>query len=150
MFRTIFLLVGMLAALPVAAGAIYKSVDRDGKVTYAAQPLPNAVSTEPLTTDAPPSEEQVRQAQEQAAAIASFNERVEKERKQAAKEEADRQAAVGRTIIVERPYLLPVPSGDYWWGAPAIPPGPPIRPLPPRPSPPPAPTPRPGGGGVRR
>jgi hypothetical protein len=137
---------GALAAAPVAAGTIYKSVDRDGNVTYAAQPLPNAVKVEPLTAAEPPSEEQVAEAEKQAAAINAFNERVDKERKEAAKEEAALRAAAGRTVIVERPYLLPVPSGDYWWGAPPLPPGHPIRPLPPRPSPPPAPTPRPGGG----
>jgi len=146
MFRAMLLLASVLVAVPVSAGTIYKSVDRDGNVTYAAQPLPSAVKVEPLSAVEPPSEEQVRLAQEQAEAIASFNERLDKERKEAAREEAERRAAAGRTIIVERPYLLPVPSGDYWWGAPAIPPGPPIRPLPPRPSPPPAPTPRPGGG----
>ena len=137
---------GALAVGPVAAGTIYKSVDRDGRVTYAAQPLPDAVSAEPLVPDAPPNEEQVRQAQEQAEAIASFNERRDRERREAAREEADRRATAGQTIIVERPYLVPVPYGDRWWGVPVMPPDRPIHPPRPRPSPPSAPTPRPGGG----
>jgi len=146
MHMTILFVAGALAAGSVAAGTIYKSVDRDGNVTYSAQPLANAVRVEPLTAPEPPSEGRVAEAERQAAAIESFNERVDKERKERAKEEAERRAAAGQTVIVERPYLLPVPSGDWWWGALPIPPSRPIRPLPPHPSPPPAPTPRPGGG----
>jgi len=142
------LAISALAAAPVAAGTIYKSVDRDGNVTYAAQPLPSAVKVEPLVPAEPPSEEQVRQAQEQADAIEALNQRREKERKDRAKEEAERRAAAGQTIIVERPYMVPVPSGGWWWGVPPLPPERPIRPPGPHPTPPPPPRPR--GGVVRR
>jgi len=142
----------MLSALisgHAEAGPIFKSVDRDGKVTYAAQPLPDAISAEPLVPDAPPSAEQVREAEEQAEAIASLNARRDRERKEAAKEAAELRAAVSQTIIVERPYLLPVPYSDRWWGVPVIAPERPIRPPRSHAPPPPASVPR-AGGGVRR
>gem|GEM_PF-3252043 len=56
---------------------IYKSIDRHGNISYAAEPASNAVTVERIVPLPPPSEEEVRRAEE---ALEEYRTQTEKER----------------------------------------------------------------------
>ena len=66
---------------PVCAG-IYKSIDKDGRVTYSNAPTPGAEKTAVLDNPPAPSEEDVRAAKEAYESNKAFGDELEKKRLQ--------------------------------------------------------------------
>jgi hypothetical protein len=100
-----------------------------------------------FTPAPPPSEEQVRQAQQQHELFEEYNAQRAQERKERAEEAMRERAAAGLTVIIERPFIVPVPE-RLWRGVPILPPAHHLRP--PRPDRPHKPMPPPHIGGTRR
>jgi hypothetical protein len=121
------LLVLLLLVSTAAAEPIYKSVDRDGRVSYSSLPPDDVEAIELFTPAPPPSEEQVREAQAQHEAFEAYNAERARERKERAEEEARQRAAAGLTVVIERPFIVPVPE-RLWRGVPILPPGHSVRP----------------------
>jgi hypothetical protein len=138
----------LLLAATAAAEPIYKSVDRDGRVSYSSEPPADAETTLLFTPTPPPSEAQVREAQQQHEQFEEYNAQRAQERKERAEEAMRQRAAAGLTVVIAPPYIVPVPE-RLWWGVPILPPAHHLRP--PRPDHRPH---KPGplhiGGGTRR
>jgi hypothetical protein len=95
---TMFAIAGSLlmgANAPAIAGEIYKSVDKTGKVTYAAAPRPDAVIMKKLDPPQQPTPEEVYAAEEQHQLIKTLGTELEKDRKQ-------REEDLARTAAAER------------------------------------------------
>ena len=137
--------------LPLAAfaqDAIYKSVDKEGHVTYSAQPPPGAAKVEDVQLPPGPSEEAVQESLERAksigeAADARYDATMEQRRQEAeARKKAQEQAAAAEQQRRIEESLQEQESepyySDFWpgWRRP-IPPHPPYPPHPPRPPHPP-------------
>jgi hypothetical protein len=139
----------LLVAATAAAEPIYKSADRDGRVSYSSFPPDDAQTISLLSLEPPPSEEQVRQAQAQHEVFEEYNAERAKERKERAEEAQRQRAAAGALVVIERPYAVPVAEWP-WWGLATVPPPHPARP--PRPGRPHHPVPPPPriGSGSRR
>ena len=127
--------------LPTAyADSIYKSVDREGNVTYSSTP-PAGVKAQKVELPPPPTEDETRQATErikQQAELASEMERsrLEQEaREQARADEEARQREAQKPIVIEKPVYVPQPV--YYPPVPTRPrpPRPPMPPVKPRPLP---------------
>jgi len=69
MHRQILLVMLLVPSIALAAEPIYKSVDEQGSVTYSAQPPATGVKSETIAVPPPPSEEDVRRAEEQASKV---------------------------------------------------------------------------------
>jgi hypothetical protein len=136
----------LLLAATAAAEPIYKSVDRAGRVSYSSEPPADAELTTLFTPTPPPSEEQVREAQEQHEMFEEYNAQRARERKEQAEEAMRQRAAAGLTVVIAPPYIVPVPE-RLWWGVPILPPAHRLRP--PRPDRPHKPVPPPHIGGTR-
>jgi hypothetical protein len=136
----------LLLVSTAAAEPIYKSVDRDGRVSYSSTLPTDAEMTFLFTPASPPSEELVRQAQEQHASFEAYNAERARERKERDEEALRQRAAAGLTVIVTQPYVMPIPE-RLWWGVPILPPAHPVRPK--RPHPPHQPVPLNIGHGRR-
>lgn len=81
MHLMIMLLTLLAPSLALSAGTIYKSVDKQGNVTYSSKPPAAGVRTERLAVPPPPTEEDVRRAEEQAQKLKEQAARLEQERK---------------------------------------------------------------------
>jgi hypothetical protein len=134
----LFLLLALLAWRPASADPIHKWVDSTGQVTYSSTPPPAGVPSEKVEVASPPTEDQIRQAQERAMRDKAQARELEKERLEleaARKAEAERRSAMQPTpptVVIEKPVYEPQPI----YSPPVIerPPG--RRPVKPRPVPP--------------
>lgn len=111
MHRLISLVTLLLPSLAFAADPIYKSVDEQGNVIYSAEPPAGAVQSEQLAVPPPPSEEDVKRAEEATRQVQEQATRLEQERKarkaeQAAAPKAAEPAPGGHTVVVP----IPVPG----------------------------------------
>lgn len=156
-------LVAVLAALSPGAGAetpIYKSIGKDGAVTYSSKPPADAVEVQPLALPPPPAEQSQAEALERTAEQKKLADELAEARKQREAERAEARKAQQPPLEVspnepkareeERDYY-PYRYGWPWYG-PGMPPRPihpgyrPDGPRPdhrPRPSPLPSPPPMP-------
>ena len=125
MHRQILLVMLLVPSIALAAEPIYKSVDEQGSVTYSAQPPATEVKSETIAVPPPPSEEDVRRAEEQASKVKAQADELEKERKSREAEQAAAAAAAppaGTTVVI------PVVPGVV--GEPGVVPVVPVRPAP--------------------
>ena len=125
MHRQILLVMLLVPSIALAAEPIYKSVDEQGSVTYSAQPPATGVKSETIAVPPPPSEEDVRRAEEQASKVKAQADELEKERKSREAEQAAAAAAAppaGSTVVI------PVVPGVV--GEPGVVPVVPVRPAP--------------------
>lgn len=126
MHRQILLMMLLVPSIALAAEPIYKSVDEQGNVTYSAQPPATGVKSETITVPPPPSEEDVRRAEEQASKVKAQADELEKERKSREPEQAAAAATAappaGTTVVI------PVVPGVV--GEPGVVPVVPVRPAP--------------------
>jgi Domain of unknown function (DUF4124) len=83
------------------AEPIYKSIDRNGNISYAAVPAPNAVAVERIVPLPAPSEEEVRRAEE---ALEEYRIRTEKERAEYLKWEKE-QMRLYQTLLAYQALL---------------------------------------------
>jgi len=109
--RQILLVMLLVSSIALAAEPIYKSVDEQGNVTYSAQPPATGAKLETIAVPPPPSEEDVRRAEEQAGKVKAQADELEKERKV---REAERAAAAvppaGTTVVVPVPGVVGDPD----------------------------------------
>ena len=131
----------------LADDAIYRSVDKAGRVTYSEEPPPDAAKVEPVEIPPGPTDAAVQQSLERAkemekAANAQYKARIERrkqaEAKKAAQEQAEAAESSGRnddSIEDSQPMYYSPWYGGYWGRPrpprPPRPPHPPILPRPP-------------------
>lgn len=137
------LLLAVLVCQPAAADPLYKWVDSTGQVTYSSARPPAGVKAEVMKVLQPPSDEDIKQAEErvkrtQEQASELENKRLDQEAKEAEEARLRESQQPEPPIVIERPVYVPQPV--YY--PPAHRPRPPVRP---RPHPPvePAPSPLP-------
>jgi len=88
----------LFVSCSVFAEPIYKSVDRHGNISYAAEPAPNAATVERIVPLPLPSKEEVRRAEE---ALEEYRTRTEKERAEYLEWEKE-QIKLYRTMMAYR------------------------------------------------
>ena len=140
------LLLAGLAWQAAHADPLYKWVDSTGQVTYSSTPPPGGIKAEKVKVPPPPSDEDIKQAEERVKKIEEQaseleNRRLDQEAKEA--EEARLRAAQQPQppIVIERPVYVPQPI--YYPPAHRPRPRPPVEPRPPTPvEPRPGPLPR--------
>ena len=140
------LLLAGLAWQAAHADPLYKWVDSTGRVTYSSTPPPGGIKAEKVKVPHPPSDEDIKQAEERLKRIEEQaseleNKRLDQEAKEA--EEARLRAAQQPQppIVIERPVYVPQPI--YYPPAHRPRPRPPHEPRPPTPvEPRPSPLPR--------
>ena len=139
------LLLAALASPPGVADELYKSVDSAGNVTYSSTP-PQTGKVEKLDVAPPPSEAEIRDAEERLKKNAAQAEELEAERREKEAAEAEREAEAARQraaqqpvqpAVIETPVYVPQPVYYPPPGA-GFPPGMPTNkpiPIAPRPTP---------------
>ena len=140
------LLLAVLVSQPASADTIYKWVDSEGQVTYSSIPPPGRIKAEIVALPPPPSEEEIKQAQdrvkrteEQARELE--NQRLEQEAREAEEARLRKAQQPQPPIVIERPVYVPQPI--YYPPAHRPGPRPPHEPRPPTPvEPRPSPLPR--------
>lgn len=136
----VLLLIGLMPSLPLAETApIYKSVDKQGRITYSSEPPSDAVDVEQLEITDSVSEstaegrstrtqemmEFARELEESRLAIEGIREKERAEKQRLAREEAELQRQQDLLDQIGRSY-----NRGYWWPyQPVIPPiHPPAKP----------------------
>jgi len=127
------LLLAVLVCQPAAAEPIYKWVDSKGRVTYSSTPPPGGVKANQVKMAPPPSEEEIKQAEDRLKRTKEHASEMESQRlKQEAKEAEEARLREAQQpqppVATEKPVYAPQP-GYY---PPAIKLRPPLipRPLP--------------------
>ena len=98
----------ILISPPLFADQIYKSVDKEGNVTYSMTPLQDAAQVQPVDLPPGPSEQQVQEAKERADQTQQSVEEMSEQRRQRDQEVRDRreqarQEAKEETARTEEP-----------------------------------------------
>jgi hypothetical protein len=135
------LLLAGLAWQPAYAEPLYKWVDSTGQVTYSSTPPPAGIKAEKVKMLQPPSDEDIKQAEERVKrteeqASELENKRLDQEAKEAEEARLREAQQPQPPIVIERPVYVPQPI--YY--PPAHRPRPPVGP---RPHPPVEPLPSP-------
>ena len=135
------LLLAGLTWQPAVAEPLYKWVDSTGQVTYSSTPPPAGVKAEIVKVLQPPSDEDIKQAEERVKrteeqASELENKRLDQEAKEAEEARLREAQQPQPPIVIEKPVYVPQPI--YY--PPAHRPRPPVRP---RPHPPVEPLPSP-------
>lgn len=123
------LLLAVLVCQPTAADPIYKWVDSKGRVTYSSTPPPGGVKADQLKTPPAPTEEQVRQAEEQLKrtkeqASELESQRLKQEEKEAEEARLRKEQQPQPPTATEKPAYSPQPT---YYNPPLRPP---LRPTP--------------------
>lgn len=142
-------LLAVLVCQPAGADSLYKWVDSTGQVTYSSTPPPAGVKAEKVKVLQPPSDEDIKQAEERVKrtkeqASELENKRLDQEAKEAEEARLREAQQPEPPIVIEKPVYVPQPI--YY--PPAHRPRPPVGPRPhppasPRPHPPDEPAPSP-------
>ena len=114
-----------------SAEKIYKSIDKEGNVTYSTTPPPDAVGSEEIERPAGPTDEQVREAEERSRQTTELAGELERDRVQREKEQAQREADErARNAVPVAPVYVPVPVPYPYYDHPLVqyPPARPARP----------------------
>jgi len=131
-----FRVLGALLMISVVSGTtvaekIYKSIDKEGNVTYSTTPPPDAVGSEEIARPVAPTEEQVREAEERSRQTYELAGELERDRVQREKEQAQREADErARNAVPAAPVYVPVPVPYPYYEHPLVqyPPARPARP----------------------
>ena len=140
------LLLAGLTWQPAYAEPLYKWVDSTGQVTYSSTPPPAGVKAEKMKVLQPPSDEDIKQAEERVKrteeqASELENKRLDQEAKEAEEARLREAQQPQQPIVIERPVYVPQPI--YYPPAHRPRPRPPHEPRPPTPvEPRPSPLPR--------
>jgi hypothetical protein len=137
----LFLLLAVLVCQPAGADPLYKWVDSTGQVTYSSTPPPAGIKAEKVKVLHPPSDEDIKQAEERVKRIEEQaseleNKRLDQEAREAEEARLREAQQPQPPIVIERPVYVPQPI--YY--PPAHRPRPPVGP---RPHPPVEPLPSP-------
>lgn len=112
----------VLATYEVLAQQIYKSIDKNGNVSYSSEPVTNAVEVETVTPPPKPSLEEVEHAQRRYRELEARDSEREKERREQDRDALQRQQIradreLMRQLTNQKPAnVIVINQNPYYWG----------------------------------
>ncbi|MGR9105826.1 MAG: DUF4124 domain-containing protein [Gammaproteobacteria bacterium] len=141
--KWLILLCGLMIGLQATAQQIYKSIDRDGRISYSSEPEKGAVRVEKVVPLPAPSPEEIESARQRYRELEARDAEREKLRREQELETLRREQILAdlelkreiarqssRDRVVSNPSPYPYAPYSYYWGRPYYPSRPGHRPNP--------------------